>query len=249
MTIDSTIEIIIIAICLLLGGILKGVTGAGAPIIAIPALTVLFDARFAIVVMLIPNLLTNSWQAWQFRKHLLPPTLTIPLAVGGVIGILIGTYALASLSTKTLSLIVAFAVLAYIALRLTKPDWQINESSAKKLALPAGIASGFLQGSAGLSAPASITFLNAMRLPRSVFIATISALFTAITVVQFPALWQAGLLSSHLMLVSAFAFVPIFIGMPLGSRLAKTISPVLFDRIILVLLALIAVRLFVKYLF
>jgi uncharacterized membrane protein YfcA len=165
------------------------------------------------------------------------------------LGIFIGTYALASLTTATLSLIVAFSILAYIAMRLAQPNWQMAMPMAKKLALPAGIAAGFLQGASGLSAPASITFLNAMRLSRPVFIATISILFTTITVVQFPALWQAGFLSGDLLITSALAFIPLFIGMPIGQWLAKSVSPVIFDRIILVLLGLIALRLFVRYLF
>ena len=40
-----------------------------------------------------------------------------------------------------------------------------------------GVGGGILQGSAGLSAPISITFLNSMKLERNQFIPTISVYF------------------------------------------------------------------------
>ena len=54
---------------LALGGTLKGATGMGAPLIAIPVMTALFDVRLAVVVMLLPSLYTNLWQLWIFRAH------------------------------------------------------------------------------------------------------------------------------------------------------------------------------------
>lgn len=236
-------QVLLVTVCLGMGGILKGATGAGAPILAIPALVLLFDVHFAIVVMVLPNIMTNCWQAWKFRTHLPSLKFVVPLLIGGLVGVVIGTYALASLASETLLMLVAFSVLAYIALRLIKPDWQIEMGLARKLALVAGIASGFLQGASGLSAPASITFLNAMRLPRPVFIATISVFFASFTVVQFFALWQGGLLTSRGMMFGIFALIPISLAMPLGARLAKRVKPETFDRLILGLLALIAVRL------
>lgn len=214
-------EILLVAICLGMGGILKGATGAGAPILAVPALVLLFDIHFAIVVMIIPNIVTNAFQVWKFREHLPSRSFLSPLILGGVIGVLVGTYALAKLSSDVLSFFLALAVLGYVAIRFTKPDWKIEMPIAKKLALPAGIGAGFLQGASGLSAPISITFLNAIRLPRPVFIATISLLFVTFTVIQGAALWQGGLMTKQGLLFSLFALIPISAAMPLGAHLAK----------------------------
>ena len=50
-----------------LGGVLKGATGAGAPLIAVPALAVLFDVPTAIAIFSLPNFFSNAWQGWSFR--------------------------------------------------------------------------------------------------------------------------------------------------------------------------------------
>lgn len=239
------LEILLVAICLGLGGILKGATGAGAPVLAVPALVLMFDVHFAILIMIVPNILTNAFQVWKFRSHMPEMSFISPLMIGGAIGIIIGTYVLASLSSEALAFFLAIAVFGYIIIRLAKPDWKIEMGLAKILALPAGIGAGFLQGASGLSAPVSITFLSAMRMPRPVFIVTISLLFAIFTVVQLVALWQADLLRQDGMLFSAFALIPISAAMPLGAHLAKKVKPETFDRVILILLALIAIRLLV----
>src|SRR3546814_7645556 len=73
------------------------------------------------------------------------------------------------------------AVFLYIACRLARPDWVLDLGIATRLAAPAGFAGGLLQGAAGISAPISITFLNAMRIDRAAFIATISVFFVAMS--------------------------------------------------------------------
>jgi len=64
----DTITIIAILIAFALGGILKGATGAGAPIVTIPVIAAFYDVRVAVIIMVIPNLLTNIGQFINFVK-------------------------------------------------------------------------------------------------------------------------------------------------------------------------------------
>ena len=244
MTAELAAEIVVIALCLAAGGVLKGATGAGAPVLAVPALAAFFDVRFAVVVMLLPNLLTNIWQVWRYRPHLPERGLMIPLVAGGVIGIVLGTWALKHLPGDALSLVVAFAVLAYVALRLLRPHWRLPMDRGRVLALPAGLAAGVLQGSAGLSAPVSITFLNALRLGRERFIAGISTLFVTFTAVQIVAVRLSGLLELNDLIYGVLALGAVSASMPAGAALARRVSPEELDRVILGLLCLIAAKLF-----
>jgi uncharacterized membrane protein YfcA len=240
---ELLIEIVVVAACLAAGGVLKGATGAGAPILAVPALAAFFDVRFAVVVMLVPNIATNSWQAFRFREHLPDRGFMLPLLAGGMLGVTLGTFALKAFSSDTLSLAVAFAVLLYIALRLARPHWQLQMSLARWLALPAGLAAGVLQGAAGLSAPVSITFLNALRMRREAFVAAISAFFATFTAVQIVAVAANGLIRPGDLLFSAFALLPVSLAMPAGAALARRVSAQALDRVILGILGIIAARL------
>lgn len=238
-----------VAVCLALGGILKGATGAGAPLLAVPAMALWFDVRFAIVVMTIPNILTNCWQAWQFREHIPERTFVWPLVGGSIVGVVVGTYLLASVPLSILPLFLVGAVVGYVVLRLVHPDWVLDMKLAKRLAFPAGLAGGVLQGASGISAPVSITFLNSIRLPRPVFIATISLFFATFGFFQFAALWYTGIADARGLLISTFALIPIAAAMPLGARIADKFNPVVFDRAILIVLSLIAARLLIGFFF
>ena len=102
-----------------LGGILKGATGAGAPIITIPVIAAFYDVRIAVIIMVVPNLLTNIGQLYQFRKTILPKFFTLSFALGGGIGAFLGTILLVNLSIKILTLSVAFIVIIYISVSYT----------------------------------------------------------------------------------------------------------------------------------
>ena len=231
------------ALCLAAGGVLKGAAGVGAPILAVPAMAAFFDVRFAVVVMLVPNVSTNVWQAWHFRDDMPGWRFLAPLIAGGMIGVALGTFALKGFSSAALSVLMAAAVLGYVMLRLAKPHWRLGMRAATWLAFPVGLVSGALQGAAGLSAPVSLTFMNAIGLRRESFIAGISAFFACFTAVQLVTVAVEGLFHGYEVLYSVFAVLPISLAMPLGGRLAKRVSPATIDRVILGLLCLIALKL------
>jgi hypothetical protein len=234
--------IIAILVAFSLGGVLKGATGAGAPIITIPVIAAFYDVRIAVIIMVIPNLLTNIGQLYQFRKTILPKFFTLSFAIGGGIGAFLGTILLANLSIKILTLSVAFIVIVYILLKLLVPSWKLTYEKAKKLVFLMGSLGGILQGTAGLSAPISITFLNSMKLERNQFIPTISVYFGVMSIFQMPTLYYYNFLNLEIILVSCISTLVLLSFMPIGSWIAKSVSKESFDKITLILLGFIAFR-------
>ena len=236
------ITIIAIFTAFALGGILKGATGAGAPIITIPVIAAFYDVRIAVIIMVIPNLLTNIGQLYQFRKTILPSFFTVSFALGGGIGAFLGTILLVSLPIKILTLSVAIIVIIYILLKIAVPSWKLVYGKAKKLVFIMGAGGGILQGSAGLSAPISITFLNSMKLERNQFIPTISVYFGVMSIFQMPTLYYYDFLNIEIIIVSVMSTIVLMCFMPLGSWTAKSISKETFDKVTLILLGFIALR-------
>ena len=105
-----------------------------------------------------------------------------------------------------------------------------------------GAGGGILQGSAGLSAPISITFLNSMKLERNQFIPTISVYFGVMSIFQMPTLYYYNFLNTEIIIVSIISTVVLMSFMPLGSWLAKSISQETFDKVTVILLGFIALR-------
>jgi len=240
--VSDPVIIVAIFIAFALGGILKGATGAGAPIVTIPVIAAFYDVRIAVIIMVIPNLLTNIGQLYQFRKTILPRFFTISFALGGGIGAFLGTILLVNLPIKILTLSVACIVIVYIILKLAVPSWKLNYTKAKKLVFLMGAGGGILQGSAGLSAPISITFLNSMKLDRNQFIPTISVYFGIMSIFQMPTLYYYNFLNLETIIMSCVSTIVLMAFMPFGSWIAKSVSKESFDKITLILLGLIALR-------
>ena len=153
-----------------------------------------------------------------------------------------GTILLVNLSIKILTLSVAFIVIVYILLKLLVPSWKLTYEKAKKLVFLMGSLGGILQGTAGLSAPISITFLNSMKLERNQFIPTISVYFGVMSIFQMPTLYYYNFLNLEIILVSCISTLVLLSFMPIGSWIAKSVSKESFDKITLILLGFIAFR-------
>ena len=243
MTIDQPAAIVAVFIALSLGGLLKGATGAGAPVVAVPVIAAFFDVRVAVAIMVVPNLITNLWQIRQFRSNRLSGNFAYWFALAGAGGALAGTVLLAWLPVRMLTLLIVIVIFSYVALRLLRSEFTLAMKTARSVVVPTGLIAGILQGATGISAPVSVTFLNAMRLERLPFIYTISVFFAAMSFTQAPALYLYGLLTPVTVAISVVSLVPLFLFMRIGERLAAKMSARTFDLIILILLVILAFRL------
>lgn len=226
-----------------LGGFLKGATGAGAPVVGVPILALVFGVPQAVAIFSVLNLMSNTWQSWAYRSDLGSKTFVTRFAVSGALGAAVGSVLLASLSTEILMAGLACVVFFYIGLRLLRPNWKIERVRGERWAGQVGFVGGIMQGAGGISAPISITFLNAMKLERREFIATIAVFFFMMAAFQVPSLAVLDVLTWELAGIAVLAAIPLFGSMPLGEMAARRVSRKTFDRLILFLLAAVALRL------
>lgn len=233
-----------IAVALGLGGLVKGATGAGAPLIAVPVMAGFYDVKLAIVLMVIPNLVNNAVQTWTYRDRIGGMARIGPLmAAASIPGIFIGTALLSRLSPEALSAGMAAILAAYLCLRLVDPTFALAPGTGAWLSAPVGLVAGILQGAAGMSGPLALLFLSTLRMERPDFVATISIFFLTGALTQAPALWHQGLLTWPVLLLGVVALVPVSVGLQVGDRVARRADPATFNRLVLVLIALLAARL------
>ncbi|OSQ51948.1 sulfite exporter TauE/SafE family protein [Marivita geojedonensis] len=226
-----------------LGGFLKGATGAGAPVVGVPVLALIFDVPMAVAIFSVLNLCTNIWQSWTFRNEVTERRFALTFAATGAAGVIVGSVLLATLPVPILMAALALVVFGYIGLRLARPDWYLSRDRGRKMGATVGFVGGVMQGAGGLSAPVSVTFLNALNLSRAEFIGTISVFFLAMSALQIPTLAALGILTWDRVILALAALVPMFMGIAVGSWSAKFLSKRAFDRVILTLLAVIASKL------
>ena len=238
--------VIIMIVAFALGGLVKGATGAGSPVIAIPVLTVFFDAKLAVAIMAVPNLFSNLVQIKQFRRSVENLTFSLKLSAFGTLGCLGGTLFFILTNTRVIELLVAIITVLYVVLSFKKNSKKLSQQIAKKLAPPIGLLGGFVQGTCGVSAPIALAFLNAIGMKRAEFIFTISCFFGAMAAIQIVSLSFFNFMTWQLFLLGLLSLAPIFLGMSLGDRLTKKISSQSFEKLILVFLILLSLQIFLK---
>ena len=238
--------VIIMIVAFALGGLVKGATGAGSPVIAIPVLTVFFDAKLAVAIMAVPNLFSNLVQIKQFRRSVENLTFSLKLSAFGTLGCLGGTLFFILTSTRMIELLVAIITVLYVVLSFKKNSKKLSQQFAKKMIPPIGLLGGFVQGTCGVSAPIALAFLNAIGMKRAEFIFTISCFFGAMAAIQIVSLSFFNFMTWQLFLLGLLSLAPIFLGMSLGDRLTKKISSQSFEKLILVFLILLSLQIFLK---
>lgn len=215
------------------------------PLIAIPVIAAFYDAKLAVILLVVPNLFSNLWQMHNYKQYNEYPRFTKKLAISGVIGAGLGTAILAYLPVSLLSLLISILVFTYIALRFMRPDFTLSMETANKWVLTSGFSGGILQGALGLSFPIVITFLNAIRLPRNIFVLTTSVFFASMSAIQIPMQFWLGLLTWKLAAISLLGIIPLIIGMHVGEKFGKNLNQKRFDQTILLILTLLGCKMFI----
>lgn len=232
------VEASLVALAVLGGALVKGVTGLGLPPIALAVLAPLLGAEHAVVVLALPTVASNGLLVWTHRGSLREADHLMVLVATGIAGAIVGARLLVWLDDAVVALVLGVVVLAYAMTYLARPEVALPSRVTRVLSGPVGLAGGLLQGATGLSSPVLATYLHARRLPRGVYLASISLLFQVFALAQFVAVVVFGLLGPQRFGHTAVAVVAALVGVPLGMRVGRGLPQPSFERVTLAVLVL-----------
>lgn len=239
----------IVLAALAAGSIIKGATGLGLPIVALPVLAWVHDVPHAVAILALPIVATNLLQirtTWTATRQ---TAFLIPMMGFGFAGIALGTWLLTLLSADALSVCLGLMLLCYIALRVLNPTFTLATRTGMLLASPLGFAAGVMQGATGLCAAVGVPFIHSLGLPRRSMIFAVSVMFLGFALVQTVLLLTVGLIQLRHLAEGALALIPVALFMPVGSWLGKRMDRRTFDRLFLAILAVIGLGLVRKGMF
>lgn len=237
------VEIVVVVLAIGLGAFIKGVTGFGLPPVAIPVMAAFLGPRNAVIIMAIPGLASNVWQIWSRRSGSRDcPGLPV-MVVGTVVGAAAGTVLLKTLNSELLTVLMALLIVGYILVVALRPGFAFSSWVPRFASAPVGLMAGALQGSTGIASPLLTTYLHGLRLRKEAYIFALSTLFLVAAAMQVGTLTVLGAYDRTLLVQSLLAFAPIAVFLPLGARVSNRLSAETFQRLVLVLLALVAVKL------
>lgn len=236
-------EVLAVALAMVVGALVKAVTGMGLPPVAIPVLAQFVGIRDAVVIMALPTVVTNAMLTWRYRQAA-AGTPHLPVLIGtGVLGAVAGAWLLTVLDERILVSVLVAAVVGYVLAWSRGQASSMPASVGRVVAAPVGLLAGAMQGATGMSGPIVVTFLHALRLPRRSYVFAITLLFQVFALGQIAGLIAVGGYTGERLRLSLLATVLVVIVLAVAARLADRVPRRLFDVLVIGVLLLSTLRL------
>ena len=229
-------EIAVIGIAVLIGSIVKSVTGMGLPIIALPIISAFVGPETGIAVLAIPAVAQNIGIVVRHRDARSGTRGLAVFCFTGSIGAIIGTFTIGVVPEDVTLGALVLVIAVWLIQRLRSPDLSVDPNRIGVLGPTAGFVAGAFQGGVGVSGPVVAAWHLALRIDREAFVFSIATAFGLIGVVQTATLAQRGLLDGRLT-VSAILTVIVVATVPLGGVLRARLSGPTFDRMVITLVS------------
>ncbi|MCZ6844678.1 MAG: sulfite exporter TauE/SafE family protein [Alphaproteobacteria bacterium] len=238
---DSTYgapELAIIVAVFLFAGAVKGVVGLGLPTVAIGLLTALVGLSEGMVLMVIPSLVTNLWQALAGGALMTIVRRVWGLLLAVCIGAWVGVDLFGRSDTALLTALLGVMLIAYSVFGMVSPKLPSPGRHEGWLSPVLGAISGVLTGLTGTFFMPGVPYFQALGFSRDIMVQAMGVLFLVSTASLAVALGGHGRLDTEIGAVSALATLPALLGMVLGARLRRRLSEQRFQQALLAALLL-----------
>ena len=215
----------------LLLGISKSGFGAGFGSLAVPIIAMAVTVPQAAAILMPVLLLMDLLGMAAFRKNFDIKLLRF-LVPFGLVGTVVGALLFKALDAKVVAVIVGVFTLMFLAQRLLFPPKPDAAPPPTWLGGMLAVTSGFTSFVAHAGGPPLSAYVIPLRLSPIHFTATMAFFFFVINLSKWiPYAWL-GLLDTRNMATSLVLLPVAPIGVWIGVRMARTINPVLFYRLL-----------------
>lgn len=211
--------------------------GFGSALVAMPILTALRPPQEVLPAFTLMVLVLDVVLLLETRAHADWRRVAFLLA-GAALGVPLGIFALTSLPAEHIRLgvnavVLVFAIGLWLKVRLPLPDVPATR-------VLVGMTSGVLSGAVGTSGPPVVIFAVSQRWGKDVFRGTLLAYFTALVVMTLTGYTVSGLVDGAALLRALGALCGALPAAWIGVRLKRRTSEQRFERVVLVMITLMA---------
>lgn len=223
---------------LVAGGLVKGMTAIGLPLVAVPVLATVLPVPQALALVVLPSMATSLWQAIQGGHYRAALARLAPVLATLVAGMAASVHVLARVEPQHLNLALGVVVIAFGLLLVKQVVFTVRREHERIAGAVTGLVAGLVGGVSLFVGPIFAMYLSGLGLDRNVFVSTmaIANLTGAVTLALFIASY--GVVDGGDFALSAAATVIVFVGLFAGSRIRLRVSEARFRQAVaLVLLA------------
>lgn len=239
----TTESLIIIFIALAAGSLVKGISGLGLPLTAIPVMAGFMEVDRAVAIMVIPGVFINMWLLWTYRKSAVTlPNLPL-VCLAGIGGVVAGALILSSVPGWYLLLFMAIWLGGYLVSLMIGKKLTTPGVVSRHMPLVVVGTAGVVQGAVGTAGPVLAPYVHSLNLKQPQYVFAVSILFQIFALTQLVSFIWLGLIDWERAGESLLACIPIAIFLPLAVWLSRFFSDKAFNLLIVALLIVIEARL------
>ena len=171
-------SVVVIFLALAAGSLVKGISGLGLPMVAIPVMAGFLGAERAVVMMVVPGIIINFGLMWTYRAHATaPPHLPLFAAVS-VAGVALGAWILSAVPERYIIIFMALWLGVYLVKTLVlKSEFRLPQTAHRNFSAAVMLVAGLIQGATGASGPVLATYVHALTREQGAFVITVSVVF------------------------------------------------------------------------
>jgi uncharacterized membrane protein YfcA len=225
----------LLALTAFAAGLSRGFSGFGAALIFVPVAARLVGPQLASAILLIVDAVLASpfvWPAWKLASR---PAVGF-MVLGAMVGIPLGTVALALTNPLYLRWFIVGAAAAMLVLLLS--GWRYHGKPHATLTVAIGALSGVFGGIAQIGGPPVVAYWLGGAAQAGTARASIILFFAASTVIAIVSYLAGGLLTQDVVKLSLVVAPGYGIGLWIGAKLFGHASDLMFRRVSLGLIAL-----------
>lgn len=235
--------LLLIALAMALGGLVKGAIGLGLPIASVAVMSQFLEARLVLALVTAPIVLTNLWQAVQAGHPLEPVKRFWPMILCLILMIWLSAKLVVRLSPEALYGLIGLAVVIFTATSFVRPTRSLPRTAERWAGPLAGSLGGFLGGISTMWGPPMIMYFLMIDLPKEAFIRAIGLVWFVASLPLVLAYLENGILTPERTWMSVLACGPAFLGLLLGQWIRGFIDQETFRKVLLVALFVIGLNL------
>jgi len=238
----TVVQVALSIVIIFIAYIIKGLSGFGSGLVAIPLLAFIFPLTFIVPVLGLLSYSGTLMQSYQLRKQVVWADM-LPLIPFSLCGIAIAIWLLINVDEKLLVSILGGFVLSYSIYSLLPLP---NPRGGRKWAVLAGGLGGMVGALFGTGGPFYVVYLKMRQLNKSQFRATIAMIFFVDGGVRIVGYAFNGLYTEQVLWMLVLLFPVLFLGMYVGNHMHVKVEQKRFNQVISVLLMVSGIMLLYK---
>jgi hypothetical protein len=221
------------ALIFVFAGFIQGVTGFGSLLFALPLLALFLDPVVAVPMSTLCGLLMVSVLGLGIRRHI-ETRKVLPIILGALPGVVLGVLLLKNVDPGTFKIALGLMLSAYALLSLLlrpRPRRLHTAWGALAGCLAGAIAAAFSAGG-----PPVIVYTSLQDWSPNQKRGTLTGFFITVGAVVAASHAAAGMTTPFVLRLLAACAPSIIIGVLLGLRLGKRLNPLIYARLVMLLL-------------